>query len=173
MVERPLTAIPAITFRRATEADHARWSRLLREWWDERPPRLERLWFRHFAATSLIGETAGGRPAALAVAFPSATIPGLGMLWAVVVAPGFRRRGLGREVVLAAVAALRGVGVGAVEAAVWPGNRAGVRFLEALGFAPVPESLATPLYGVPALTGYDGDGEDRALMVLPPPADPA
>ena len=69
MVERPLTTRPDVTFRPATEADHARWSRLLREWWDERPPRLERLWFRHFAGTSVVGETADARPAALAVAF--------------------------------------------------------------------------------------------------------
>jgi hypothetical protein len=66
----------------------------------------------------------------------------------------------------AVVAALREAGVGAVESVVWPGNRVGIRFLERLGFAPVPESLATPLYGVPALADYDGDGEDRAVMVL-------
>jgi ribosomal protein S18 acetylase RimI-like enzyme len=171
VVERPLTRPPDLTFRPATEADHARCSRLLREWWDERPPRLDRLWFRHFAATTLIGETADGRPAALVAAFPSASLPGHGVLLAVAVAPSMRRQGIGRAAVEATVAALREAGVGAVEAAVWPGNRIGIRFLEGLGFAFVPESLATPLYGVPALADYDGDGEDRAVMTLRlPPA---
>jgi ribosomal protein S18 acetylase RimI-like enzyme len=158
---------PAVTFRPATEGDHAHWSRLIREWWDDRPPRLERLWFRHFAATTIVGETDAGRPVALAVALPSATFPGRGVLWGVVVAPGLRRQGIGRGVVEAAVAALGGAGVGPVEATVWPGNRIGVRFLEALGFGFVPDSLATRLYGVPVRADYDGRGEDRAVMVRP------
>jgi GNAT superfamily N-acetyltransferase len=170
-VERTLTGRPDVTFRPATEADHARWSRLLREWWDDRPPRLDRLWFRHFAATTIVGETGEGRPIALAAALPSATIAGRGVLWAVVVAPGLRRQGIGRAIVEVVEAALREAGVGAVEAAVWPGNRVGVRFLEGIGFVPVAASLATPLYGVPALADYDGDGEDRAVMARPlPPA---
>jgi GNAT superfamily N-acetyltransferase len=173
VVERPLTTRPDVTFRPATEADHARCSHLLREWWDDRPPRLERLWFRHFSATTIVAETGSTRTVGLAVSFPSAAIEDRGVLWAVAVAPAMRRHGVGRAIVDAAVAALREAGVGALEAAVWPGNRVGVRFLEALGFAPVAESLATPLYGVPALADYDGDGEDRAVMELRLPPAPA
>jgi GNAT superfamily N-acetyltransferase len=172
VVERALTTPADITFRPATEADHARWSRVLREWWDDRPPRLDRVWFRHFAATTIVGEAAG-RPAALAAAFPSATIAGRGVLWMVAVAPGLRRRGVGRAIVGAAVTALREAGANHVETAIWPGNRIGVRFLSAMGFEPVAESLATPLYGVPALADYDGDGEDRAVMLLRLPPGPA
>ena len=85
MVERPLTGPAGVTFRDATEADHARFVHLVREWWDERPPRLERLWFRHFASSTVVGESAEGRPVALAVAFPSAGLAargGSGLVWA-------------------------------------------------------------------------------------------
>jgi GNAT superfamily N-acetyltransferase len=166
-VERPLSDDTAeVTIREATEADHARLSRLIREWWDERPPRLERLWFRHFAGTTFVAVDPAGRPVGLAIAFRSAVHHERGVLNLVAVAPKHRRRGLGRSLVGASSDALRREGAGTMEAAVWPGNRTGVRFLEALGFTPVEESLATRLYGVPAFADYDGTDEDRAILEM-------
>jgi ribosomal protein S18 acetylase RimI-like enzyme len=161
-----------VTFRAPTEADHLRLARLVREWWDERPPRIDRLWFRHFASTSVVGTLADGRPIAVAIAFRSPKVRGHGVLTLVAVAPSDRRRGVGRAAVDAAIERLKESDpTTAVEATVWPGNRAGVRFLEALGFAPDPSSRATPLYGVPAIADYDGEGEDRSLFILSLPGD--
>jgi len=131
------------------------------------PPRLERIWFRHFSATSVLAELPDGRTVGIAVGFLSPTQPGRGVLLLVAVGRAHRRRGLGRTLVDEVLARLRAPGpVTGVEASVWPGNRVVVRFLQALAFAPVPASLATRLYGVPALEDYDGDGEDRAVLEL-------
>ena len=171
MVERPLTRHDQVTLRHPTEADQSRLAGLVREWWDERPPRFERLWIRHFCGTSAVAEDERGHLVAVAIAFASRALPGRGVLHLVAVAPSHRRHGLGRGVAETAMAALGEDGIEQFEATVWPGNRGGVRFLEALGFAPVDASRATPLFGVPALADYDGDGEDRALFVLSvPPA---
>ncbi len=165
-MERPLTpdAPPDVAFRDAIEGDHAHLVHLVREWWDEHPPRLERLWLRHFAGTSVVGTSAAGRFVAAAIGFPSAGRPGRGVLWLVAVAPAQRRRGVGRAAAAAVVQRLGLTGARSVEAVVWPGNRAGVRFLEAIGFATAEESRGAQLYGVPAIADYDGDGEDRSVL---------
>jgi ribosomal protein S18 acetylase RimI-like enzyme len=167
VVERPLTQPVAVSFREATEADHARLARLVHQWWDERPPRIERFWMRHFSPTTLVGEAPDGRPVALAIGFRGSDSGGrqaAGVLHLVAVAPALRRRGIGRAIVAAVEARLVAAGATRVEAVVWPGNRVGVRFLEGLGYQPIEESRATPLYGVPAIANYDGEGEDRAVF---------
>jgi GNAT superfamily N-acetyltransferase len=167
VVERALKAPLDAAFRQPTEADHARYARLAREWWDERPPRVERFWMRHFGPTTLLAEAPDGRPLGLAIGFRGADSPGpagRGVLHLVAVAPGVRRRGIGRALVAGIEERLVATGATTVEAVIWPGNRVGVRFLEALGFEPVPDSRSTPLYGVPAMANYDGEGEDRAIF---------
>lgn len=164
MVERSLTGtVAGLSLREPTEADHPRLARLVREWWDERPPHLERLWLRHFSATSVVAENPGGRLAGLAVAFRSPAEPERGVLQLIAVAPDIRRRGVGRALVADAERRLAAGGVAAVEVVVWPGNRAGIRFLEALGYEPAPSAVER-LYGVPATADYDGEGEDRSVM---------
>jgi ribosomal-protein-alanine N-acetyltransferase len=164
VVERALTP-PAVVFREATEADHPRLARLIREWWDERPPHLERLWFRHFPATTVVGVDPEGRPMALAIGLPTAGDVRVGVLQLVAVAPKVRRRGVGREAVESVIARLRASGATSVEAAVWPGNRSGARFLEAVGFVVSPSPDGARLYGLPAIADYDGEGDDRSLFV--------
>ena len=158
------TAAEDLAIREATEADHVRLAGLVREWWDERPPRLERLWFRYFPGTTLVAETADGRLRGLVIAFVSGHDPLRGVLHLVVVAPDVRRRGVGRRLVAAVEERLAAAGVTSVEAVFWPGNRIAVRFVEALGYEPLPETRATPRYGIPAIPDFDGDGEDRAIF---------
>jgi ribosomal protein S18 acetylase RimI-like enzyme len=168
VVERALSSPIAVAFRQPTEADHARYARLAREWWDDRPPRIERFWMRHFGPTTLLAEAPDGRPLGLAIGFrgsASSEPAGRGVLHLVAVAPGVRRRGIGRALAAAVEERLVAAGATSVEAVVWPGNRVGVRFLEALGFEPIPESRSTPLFGVPAIANYDGEGEDRSVLV--------
>ncbi len=154
-----------VEIREATAADYQRVARLVREWWDERPPIVERLWFRHFGPTSVVAVTPEGRPAAVAVAFLSASTPTRGVIQLVAVAPAARRAGMGRAVISAAETRLAEAGATSAEAVIWPGNRAGIRFLEALGYRPAEETNRTRLYGVPAIADFDGEGEDRALLV--------
>lgn len=164
-MERTLTPVaPHVTIRQATELDHARLSRLVRGWWGERPPRIERLWFRQFPRTALVGETADGRPVALAIGFAGDPDAPRAAVYVVAVAPDIRRRGVGRGILAALEERLAAAGATAAEAVVWPGNRVAIRFLAAQGYEPVLESRATPLYGVPAIAGFDGDDEDRAVL---------
>jgi len=158
-----------LTIRGATEADHVRLTGLAREWWDERPPRLDRLWFRYFPGTTLVAETADGRIRALVIAFVSGRDARRGVLHLAMVAPDLRRRGVGRMLVAAVEERLVAAGATSVEAVFWPGNRIAVRFLEALGYEALPETRATPRYGIPAIPDFGGDGEDRAIFARPLP----
>jgi GNAT superfamily N-acetyltransferase len=166
-VELPLSQAPyspEFRLRHATEADHLRLARLVDEWWGERRPRLPRLWLRHFALLSWIAERSDGRPIGLGVGFISIDHVGLGIVHLVAVAPSSRRRGVGRAIADAIEHSLIRQGAERVEATVWPGNRVGVTFLEALGYTPSPDA-PDRLYGVPATTDFDGEGEDRAVFV--------
>ena len=164
MVDRPLTP-PDFRLRRPTEADHVRLVRLVPEWWGEKRPALPRLWLRQFAGTSRVVETAEGRLIGVGIGFASQDEATRGVILLVAVGAGQRRHGLGTAVAREIEGALGERGATTIEALVWPGNRIGVRFLEALGYAPLPETLATRLFGVPAIADYDGEGEDRSVFV--------
>ena len=127
----------------------------------------DRLWLRHFAATSgrrrdrgraagrrwPIGVPEPGRPATRACCSSWRSRPGV------------RRRGVGRALVGGDPS--RDSAVGGVRRrrgrrlARQSGRRPVPRGARAIG--PLPESVATPLYGVPAIADYDGEGEDRRL----------
>ena len=157
-------AQPGLTFRPLTEADHAALIEVFDDWWDERPkPRLERLWFRHWASTSEVAE-ARGRPAALLIGFLSPDVPDEAVIRLIAVAAWARRRGIGRALVerFAAMAAERGAT--RLVANAKPGDPAAIGFLRALDFVAVASTETRPLYGVPALPDAGGRGEDLALF---------
>ena len=164
MVERSLSNDREVRLRAAAEADHGALARLIDEWWGERRPRVARFWFRHFARLSWIAERADGRPVGVAIGARGYDRPSTGLLVLVAVAPSQRRRGVGRSLVEAVWRSLESAGTTSLEATIWPGNRVGVRFLEALEFVPAPEA-GEQLYGVPAIADFDGEGEDRAIFV--------
>jgi ribosomal protein S18 acetylase RimI-like enzyme len=155
----------ALTFRRVTEADHAALIEVFDDWWDERPkPKLERLWFRHWASTSEIAAASEGRRAALLIGFVSPDVPAEAVIRLVAVAPWARRRGIGRALVerFAATAAERGAS--RLVANAKPGDPAAIGFLRALRFIAVTSPETRLLYGVPALPDAGGRGEDLALF---------
>lgn len=158
--------LAAVAFRAVAEADHAPLIEVFDDWWDERPrPRLERLWFRHWASTSEIAEMGAGRRAALLIGFVSPDVPSEAVIRLVAVAAWARRRGIGRALVerFAATAAERG----ATRIVAWvnPGDPAATAFLRALGFASDTVPGSRLMYGVPAVPDAGGRGEDLAPFV--------
>jgi ribosomal protein S18 acetylase RimI-like enzyme len=154
-----------LTFRPVTETDHAALIEVFDDWWDERPkPRLERLWFRHWASTSEVAEAQGGRHAALLIGFVSPDVPDEAVIRLVAVAAWARRRGIGRALVERFAAAAAERGATRLVANAKPGDPAAIGFLRALGFVAVTSPETRPLYGVPALPDAGGRGEDLALF---------
>src|SRR4029453_5271244 len=92
---------PALAFRRATEADHARVVGVIPDWWGL--PGTESLWrllprlfFQHFANTSTIVEGADGALAGFLIGFRSQSAPEVAYIHFVGVRPDLRRSGLAR-----------------------------------------------------------------------------
>lgn len=156
-----------LTFRHATEADHARIVALVDEWWGGRRMRalLPRLWFQHFAGTSWVAEAADGRLAGFVVAFVSQDDPTTGYVHMIAADPNRRRGGIGRSLYERVFDDLAARGVGRVTAITWPGNRQSVAFHQALGFRVDDGPGTQNLYGTPAYADYDGDGDDRVVFV--------
>ncbi len=157
-----------LRFRPPTEADHPAVVDVLDEWFGRRMhDQLPRLWFRDFAGTSWLAETAGGRLAAFLVGFLSPGHPGDAVVYLAATDPNLRRRGVGRAMYerFFAVAASRGAS--RAVALVWPGDPVAIAFHRGLGFEPEGGPGTRPLYGTSAIQDYDGPGADRAFFVRP------
>ena len=171
MVERALTArrdLGPIRLRTVSEDDQAAIIPVFQDWWDEPPyPKLERLWFRHWASTSAVAEDTAGRRAGLLIGFVSPDIPSEAVIRLLAVAGWARRRGIGRSLVerFALVAAERGAD--RIVVGVAPGDPGPLAFLRALGFVAVALPGTRSLYGVPAVADAGGRGEDLAFFERP------
>jgi GNAT superfamily N-acetyltransferase len=157
----------AILFRRPVEADHATIVELVDEWWGGRRLRslLPRLWFQHFRGTSWIAEAADGTLLGFLVGFLSPDNPDAAYVHMIGTNPNRRRRGIGRALYEHFLDDVRAAGRHRVLAITWPGNRVSVDFHRRLGFRPDDGPGTVPIYGVPAYPDYDGDGEDRAVLI--------
>ena len=162
---------PDIRLRRPTEADYRGIATVVDDWWDGKVIQglLPRLWFRHFAGTSWIAEIAdprhqAGAPsvAGFLIGYLSPADPAIGVVQAVGVDPRWRRIGVGRALVEAFADDAGTARATVLETLIWPGNRRALPFLAALGFGPDPDPDARPIYGIPAIEGYDFGTEDRA-----------
>jgi len=157
----------ALRYRHPTEDDHLSVARLLEAWWDTSRARtaLQRLWFRHFGATSWLAEWEDGRLAGVVVGFVSPGRAEDARLLLVAVDPIVRRSGVGRDLVDRFIASARARGASRIETVVWAGDRPAIAFCRALGFAALDGAGATPIYGTPAYPDYDHDGDDMAVLV--------
>lgn len=162
---------PDIRLRRPTEADYRIIAAVVDDWWDGKVLHglLPRLWFRHFAGTSWIAEIADPRTragvptvAGFLIGFVSPADPAIGVIHALGVDPRWRRIGVGKALVGAFAVDASTAGATILETLIWPGNRRSLPFLAALGFGPDPDPDARPIYGIPAIEGYDFGTEDRA-----------
>ncbi len=164
--------LPRIVFRPPVEADHRRLVDIVDHWFG-RPvrARLGRMWFVHFTATSLIGETLDPRSpdpdlprvAAFLVGFASPDRPGEAVIHMAAVAPEWRRRGFGSAMHARWLADRAAAGAARATVAIPPDERIAWLFYRSLGFEPVTAG-ARPLWGIPAFPDLEGDGQDRALL---------
>jgi ribosomal protein S18 acetylase RimI-like enzyme len=155
--------------RRPTEDDQPGIAGLVEHWFAGRRvwPLVGHTWFRHFAGTSLLLETADGAPIGFLLGFRSPSRPDEAVLHLVAVEPNARRRGHGRRLVETFAAQQSVGGAREVRTIAWPDDRGAIAFLRALGFASIDDPRTQNLYGVPALADYEFAGEDRAVLVRP------
>ena len=156
----------ALHYRQPEESDHIRVVEAIPVWW-EMPPEaapiglLPRLFFQHFANTSVLVEDEGGRLVAFLIGFRSASRPETAYIHFVGVAPEQQRQGLARDLYGRFFAMMRGRGCTRVDAITGPINRRSQSFHRALGFAQAGD---TEVDGVLAYLDYDGPGQHRVTF---------
>jgi ribosomal protein S18 acetylase RimI-like enzyme len=151
--------------RPATEDDHLPLVRGVDDWWG-RPTRhrLPRFWFQHFTGTSLVAEDDDGRRIGFVVGFASPDRPDEAYLHLLGVAPGRRRRGVGRTLWEAFETRTRERGARRVTTIAWPGDPIGLAFLRSMGFEVDDGPGTRSLYGVPARTDWNDDRDDQVVL---------
>jgi ribosomal protein S18 acetylase RimI-like enzyme len=157
-----------IVHRRPIEDDHAPIVAAVDEWAGGRRVHdaLPRLWFRHFAATSLIAETADGRRAGFLVGFVSPEHPDEAVIVCLAVHPSLRRRGIGRGLVARFAADAIDRGARWIVTALWPGDGVTLAFHRAVGFEFEAGAGTQNRYGTPSYPDYESEREDRAILRL-------
>ena len=122
--------------RAATEADHPRVLAVVDAWWDGRPLAhlAHRLFFEHFADTSLIAEDDDGL-AGFLIGFLSQSRPDEAYIHLVGVRPDLRGDGLGRELYERFFALAKESGRSVVTCITAPENERSLAFHAALGFS--------------------------------------
>jgi GNAT superfamily N-acetyltransferase len=167
--DRPTSPVHDLRFRRPDEADHGPIVHLLDEWWGGRAVRhlLPRLWFRHFAGSSWLAESASGRLAGLLVGFASPDRPDEACVVLVGTDPNLRRRGVGRALEERFFEDMAARGRRVVSAVVPAGDPVATGFHLALGYEPDRGPGTRTLWGMPAYPDYDDDGQDRIVFTRP------
>ena len=156
-------------YRRPTEADYAAIAEVVDDWWGERRQvdQLPRLWLQHFSGTSWLAEDDAGRLVGFLVGFISPDDPTTAVCHLIGVAPGQRRRGIGRALYGRFQGDAVAAGARRIVAVAWPGEPAAVRFHAALGFEPRTGPDTQRLYGTPAVPEYDFGRVDRVVFERP------
>ncbi|CAJ62384.1 conserved hypothetical protein; putative N-acetyltransferase domain [Frankia alni ACN14a] len=168
-------------WRRPGGADQARVLAVLDDWWGalggeagsrQRALLLPRLFFQHFADTSLLGEATDGRLTAFLIGFRSAAQPDAAYIHFVGVDPALRRRGVAAGLYRWFFAQAAAGGARRVDAITSPGNATSVAFHTAIGFRIIPGRRTVD--GVDVQVDYDGPGLHRIAFTRPlTPADTA
>ncbi len=140
--------------------DYERVIAVVDDWWGGRPVRamLPRLFFDHFAATSLVAEE-GDDLLGILIGFLSPGRPTEAYVHFTGVSPAARGRGIGRLLYVQFFGLAAAAGGREVRCVTSPLNSASVAFHRRLGFEPLPGDAE--LDGVSFQRDYDGPGEDR------------
>jgi ribosomal protein S18 acetylase RimI-like enzyme len=175
---------PAYTLRHPTEEDLAAIEGRLRDWLEQHGSMGPgRAWSRNLAATSWLAEADGadaeaaeagepgaaqaGRPLGILLGLASTNAAGEASIQRIAVDPEFRRRGIGRALIIRFSDAQERSGASRLSATCRPDDRPSLAFFAALGFRPNAGPGSRTLYGVPAFEDWEGPGEDRVLLERP------
>jgi ribosomal protein S18 acetylase RimI-like enzyme len=175
---------PAYTLRHPTEEDLAAIEGRLRDWLEQHGSMGPgRAWSRNLAATSWLAEADGadaeaaeagepgaaqaGRPLGILLGLASTNAAAEASIQRIAVDPEFRRRGIGRALVIRFADAQERSGASRLSATCRPDDRPSLAFFAALGFRPNAGPGSRTLYGVPAFEDWEGPGEDRVLLERP------
>jgi ribosomal protein S18 acetylase RimI-like enzyme len=180
---------PAYTLRHPTEEDLAAIEGRLRDWMEQHGSMGPgRAWSHNLAATSWLAEADGvdadaadadsadagepgaaqaGRPLGILLGLASTNAAGEASIQRIAVDPEFRRRGIGRALVIRFSDAQERSGASRLTATCRPDDRPSLAFFAALGFRPNAGPGSRTLYGVPAFEDWEGPGEDRVLLERP------
>ena len=151
--------------RSASESDHLELVSSVDDWWGRRTRHLlPRLWFAHFTGTSLVAEDDRGCVVGFVVGFVSPDRPDEAYLHLLGVAPGRRRKGVGRTLWEAFAERVHDRGARRVTTIAWPGDPIGLAFLRSMGFEVDAGPGTRPLYGVPAQTDWNDDRDDQVVL---------
>ena len=157
----------SLAYRRPTEADYPRISRVIDDWWGGRKMDvlLPRLWLQHFTGTSWLAETPSGELAGFLIGFLSPDHADVAYCDMLATHPSLRGQGVGRALYERFFEDARAGGRSTVTAVTWPANRASIAFHRAMGFEIATGQATQNLYGIPSVPGYDFDREDRATLI--------
>jgi predicted GNAT superfamily acetyltransferase len=125
-----------LRIRTAAEADHPRVLAVVDEWWGDRQIEwlAQRLFFEHFADTSLIAEDDSGL-AGFLIGFLSQSRPDEAYIHMVATRSDRRRTGLGRDLYTQFFELARAAGREVVTCITAPINETSIAFHTALGFS--------------------------------------
>ncbi len=139
--------------RAATETDHPRVLSVVDEWWNGRSlaSLAQRLFFEHFADTSLVADDEQGL-AAFLLGFLSQSRPDEAYIHLVGVRPDLRGSGLGHDLYERFFTLARAAGRSVVTCITSPVNEGSIAFHTSLGF----DSRVVP--------DHAGRGEDRVVF---------
>jgi len=137
---------------------------VVEDWWGGRPVRnlVQRLFFDHFADTSLVAEK-DGELVGFLIGFVSSARDAEAYVHVVGVDPRRRGAGLGRELYERFFELVRARGCTVVRAITAPVNSGSIAFHRGLGFELEPSDREVD--GVPVHRGHDVNGGDRVLFV--------
>ena len=134
-------------------------------WWGGRnlAPGLPRLFFDHFAGTSLAAEDAGGKIVAFLVGFISPQRRDEAYIHYAGVDPEYQRAGLGRRMYTAFFRTALDHGRTVVRCQTSPVNRDSIAFHQKMGFDLVDSPDREE--GVPVHRNSNGQGDDKVLFI--------
>lgn len=135
-MSEPTRSLSPLRIRAATEGDHPRVLAVADQWWGGRPIAwlAQRLFFEHFADTSLIAEDDSGL-AGFLIGFLSQSRPDEAYIHMVATRFDRRRAGLARDLYTQFFELARAAGRGVVTCITAPENGTSIAFHVALGFS--------------------------------------
>ena len=153
-----------IQIRNAEPSDYEPVISVLNDWWGGRDMRnmLPKLFFVHFRKTTFVAEE-GGQLVGFLAGFVSQTFPQEAYVHFLGVHPHFRRKCVGRFLYQHVFSVVSELGCNVVRCVTSPVNTDSVRFHLRMGFTMEPSEAIVD--GFHIARNYDGQGEDRVLLV--------